>query len=76
MEGEGKNMADTNMMIRSAVVTETRMPLGRGFSFPGAGSYDSQKGNDFTVEKSGQHDSVGEVRGKRTRIPIQCPDII
>jgi hypothetical protein len=26
-----------------------------GFSFPGAGSYDSQKGFDFTVEKYGQN---------------------
>jgi hypothetical protein len=58
MRGEGKGKRDTNKMIRSPVVTETRADLERGFSFPGAGSYDSQKGFDFTVEKSGQNGSV------------------
>jgi hypothetical protein len=53
MRGEGEGTKkDTNMMIRSPVVTETWPALGRGFSFPGAGSYDSQKGCEFTVEKS------------------------
>jgi hypothetical protein len=50
MRGKGEGKRDTNMMIRLAVVTETGAALGRGFSFPGAGSYDSQKGFDFTVE--------------------------
>ena len=57
MRGEAEGKTDTNMMIRSPVVTETLPALGRGFSFPGAGSYDSQKGFDFTVEKSGQNSS-------------------
>ena len=55
MKEEGEGMADTNMMIRSPVVTETWESLGGGFIFPGAGSYDSQKGFDFTVEKYGQN---------------------
>jgi hypothetical protein len=55
MKEEGEGMADTNMMIRSPVVTETWESLGGGFTFPGAGSYDSQKGFDFTVEKYGQN---------------------
>jgi hypothetical protein len=54
-EGEGKR--DTNMMIWSPAAIETWLALGRGFSSPGAGSYDSQKGFDFTVEKSGQNGS-------------------
>jgi hypothetical protein len=54
MRGEGERKRDTNMMIRSPVVTETWEYLGGGFTFPGAGSYDSQKGFDFTVEKYGQ----------------------
>ncbi len=41
------------MMIRSPVVTETCPPLERGFLSPGAGSYDSQRGFDFTAEVSG-----------------------
>jgi hypothetical protein len=57
MRGEGEGKRDTNMMIRSPVVTETWLALGRGFSFPGAGPYDSQNGFDFTVEKSGQNGS-------------------
>jgi len=57
MRGEGEGKRDTNMVMRSPVVTETCLSLGRGFSFPGAGSYDSQKGFDFTVEKSGQNGS-------------------
>jgi hypothetical protein len=72
-EGEGKR--DTNMMIRSPIVTETRKDLGRGFSFPGTGSYDSQKGFDCTVEKIWSK-WLKEARGKRTTIQIQCPDII
>jgi hypothetical protein len=72
-EGEGKK--DTNMMIRSPVATETWPALGRGFSFPGAGSYDSQKGFDSTVEKIWSK-WLREARGKRTTIQIQCPDII
>jgi hypothetical protein len=57
MRGEGMGKRDTNMMIRSPVVTETWPDLGRGFSFPGAGSYDSQKGFDLTIGKSGQNGS-------------------
>ena len=38
------------MMIRSPVVTETWPFLGRGFSFPSGGSYDSQEGFDLTVK--------------------------
>jgi hypothetical protein len=57
MRGEGEGKRNTNMMIRSPVVTETWPALGRGFSSPGAGSYDSQKGFDFTVESSGQNGS-------------------
>ena len=54
-EGEGKR--ETNMMIRCPVVTEMGAALGRGFFFPDMGSYDSQKGFDFTVKKSGQNGS-------------------
>jgi hypothetical protein len=42
-------------MIRSSVVTETCEALGRGFSFPDVGSYDSQRGCDLTIEISGQN---------------------
>jgi hypothetical protein len=54
MKGEGEGKRYTHMMIRSPVVTKTCPALGAGFSFPSAGSYDSQEGFDFTVEKSGQ----------------------
>ena len=53
----------------------TSLGGGRDFSFPGAGSYDSQEGFDFTVEKSGQNGS-GRRGAKRARIQIQCPDLI
>ena len=42
--------------------------------FPGAGSYDSQRRFDFTVEKSGQNNPGS--KGQRTIIQIECPDII
>jgi hypothetical protein len=45
------------MMIRWPVVTETCPALGGGFSFPGGGSYDSQKGLEFTVEQYSQIDA-------------------
>ena len=46
-----------------------------GFSFPGVGSYDSQKGCDFTARISGQNSSEQQ-KAKRTTIQIECPHII
>ena len=45
------------MTTRSLVVTEIWLTLGWGFLFPGAGSHNSQRGFDVTVEKSGQNSS-------------------
>src|SRR6266403_4378428 len=47
----------TNIMIRSSVVTDTCPYLATGFSSPGAGSYNSQNGRDFTAEPSDQNGS-------------------
>ena len=44
-------------MMRSPVVTETWHLLGRGFSFPGAGSYNSKRGCATVTGISGQNDS-------------------
>ena len=48
-------MRGTDIMMRSSVVTDTWLALERGFSFPGVGSYASQKGCDFTAEPSDEN---------------------
>jgi hypothetical protein len=45
----------TNMMIWSPWVTDAWPVLRGGFSLPGPGSYDSQKGFDFTADISSQY---------------------
>ena len=57
------------------MATETPPDLGRGFSFPGVGSYDSQKGCDFTTGISGQNGSERQ-QERRTTVQIECPHII
>ena len=66
IRGEGEGKKDTNMMIRSPVVTETWPDRGEGFLFPGVGSYNSQTGFDVTVDISGQKES-GKLGGNVQR---------